>query len=108
MPIRRLVKIGEMRVHDVEAQQIIERLVHEWTSSVPLDVFGPSITEQRDPHSGAVHLYVVWDRFRGIGHQQRSEMIMDAYQQVAPADVRNVTLAMGLTAPEVERMGLDL
>lgn len=108
MPVRRLVKIGQLRVEDAHIRDLVDNLATEWTAEHPGDADAPLITEMRDPNSGVVHLYVVWSAFQGIGHQQRSEIIMDAYERVASADIPNVTLAMGLLPAEAERMGIDL
>jgi hypothetical protein len=108
MPVRKLVKVGQLRVQEARIRDLVDRLAAEWTAERPGDGEAPAITEMRDPNSGVVHVYVAWAAFHGIGHQQRSEIIMDAYERVAPNDIPNVTLAMGLLPSEAERMGLDV
>jgi len=53
------------------------------------------------------HLFVIWDRWGDLNQQDRSEIIMDAYAQtLSEDDVLQVTVAMGLTVKEAERMGI--
>jgi hypothetical protein len=108
MPVRKLVKIGQLRVPDARIDDLVRRLASEWASDTGGGADSPQIVELRDPNTGVVHLYVVWHEFHGIGQQQRSEIIMDAYERVARSDIPNVTLAMGLLQEEADRMGLNI
>ena len=56
-----------------------------------------------------VHLLVVWDDWRSLSQQERSLIIMDAYRAAEGAEAANlVSVAMGLTSTEAERLGFDL
>jgi hypothetical protein len=54
------------------------------------------------------HIYVIWDEWKGLGQQDRSEIIMDVVENLsgrnAVPDLSLVTVAMGLTAEEAKRM----
>ncbi len=103
MPVR-YVKIGEARVRDAQADNLVDQLAAEWGRS---SRGGPLIIVEADEGRSVIHLYVVWSRFNGIGHQQRSEIIMDAYVLVHPESAPLGTLAMGLTKAEAQQMGID-
>jgi hypothetical protein len=66
------------------------------------------IKAQGDHRNPAIHLYVIWDRWQGLRQQERSEIIMDAYETSGIRDdILNVTVAMGLTHDEATQMGLQ-
>ena len=57
------------------------------------------------------HIYVIWDQWQGLDQRQRSEIIMDVVENLSGEhtfqDPSLVTVAMGLTPEEAERMGID-
>jgi len=54
-----------------------------------------------------IQLYVVWRKWESLSQLERSEIIMDAYEQVKGADeAQKVVSAMGLTPEEAPRMGI--
>jgi hypothetical protein len=51
---------------------------------------------------------VIWSDWGDFNQQERSEIIMDAYEEARGSDlVSLVTVAMGLTPTEAERMGIE-
>ena len=55
------------------------------------------------------HLLVVWDDWRSLSQQERSVLIMDAYRAAEGEEAASlVSVAMGLTLSEAERLGFDL
>ena len=53
--------------------------------------------------------YVVWKQWGMISQQDRSELIMDACEQVKGPDWSlKVVVAMGLTPDEAQRMGIEV
>lgn len=82
------------------------RLVAEWRDQANEDP-RPVIIQEENSAGGAVHLFVIWDAWGSMAQRDRSEIIMDAYEEVAgmPMAVQ-VTLAMGLTTEEAQRMGI--
>jgi hypothetical protein len=100
MPVRQIT--GRTRLAAGQSQ-LRQRLVEEWQSPRE-DVPQPLIYEQIDPAGGAVHLYVIWDEWVGLDQEDRSGIIMDAYEETHdPEQVLNVTVAMGLTEEERKR-----
>lgn len=57
---------------------------------------------------GATHVTVIWDQWQGMTQRERSEIIMDACEEAFPEEkVRDITLAMGLTKDEADRMRIQ-
>src|SRR5262245_32266398 len=56
----------------------------------------------------AVKLYVVWDAWKDLTQSQRSELIMDVYEELhGLQQSTRVTVAMGLTSIEAQRLGVS-
>ncbi len=97
-------------------EALTQRLRDEWSPvGPPHDLFGdrPVIRSEKlpakfDAMRSPLHLYVIWNEWADLPQQTRSEIIMDAYEatQETPNIVR-VTLAMGLTQDEAQKMGLQ-
>jgi hypothetical protein len=101
MPIGRLVT-----ERNTQAEALRERLIHEWQQPSP--AAQPVLIEAAgDRMSSSKHLYVIWDDWLSLDQRERSEIIMDAYEGTHERqEVLSVTVAMGLTAKEAERMGI--
>ncbi|WP_165373280.1 hypothetical protein [Sorangium cellulosum] len=55
-----------------------------------------------------MHIYVIWDDWGTLGQQERSEIIMDAYEEAQGQQrALGVAVAMGLTRAEGQRMGVS-
>ena len=90
-----------------EAAALTDRLVKEWRAKNS-KAQQPVILEDSGRPNQPVRLYVVWDDWRDLGGQERSEIIMDAYEARYGKDkVVNVSVAMGLTPAEADRMGIS-
>ena len=105
MPIRRVV-MGQLP-GPTGGSPLVEPLVREWLGGSGQLEDGPDIIEDSDPNNGIVHLYVIWSRFNGVDLHERGKIILAAYERVAPDNVRNVNLTMGLTLAEAKQMGLQ-
>lgn len=105
MPLARIVHRSDPR-----HQSLRERLIQEWTAPNS-SATEPIIIEEGSLSVGqtfTVHLYVIWSEWADLDQTERSEIIMDACEQVQGRDFAlNVTVAMGLTAKEAERMGIE-
>jgi hypothetical protein len=89
-----------------EASTLRDQLVQEWREPDPARV-EPFIVEEQDSRTGTLRLYVFWRAWAGLPQRERSEVIMDAFEQArGPAPEVRVTLAMGLTPDEAERLGM--
>jgi hypothetical protein len=83
------------------------RLAEEWRH--PNDTaLEPVIIEEAGIANRPTHLYVIWEEWGELNQQERSEIIMDAYEEVRGRDkALEVTVAMGLTPQEARRMNID-
>ena len=87
-------------------QALLNRLVAEWQQPAP-GAQQPIIIEESAGQNVPVHLYVIWDDWAPLGSIERSEVIMDAYEQLhGRGSAVNVTIAMGLTPLEADRLGI--
>ena len=113
MPIRRRIS----RTAPQKYENLQKQLAEEWKN--PRDDSGqPMIIIIGEEHEGIpIHIYVVWDEWSSISSQtDRSEIIMDTLDQLTDPvnvpdssgfpDIARVTVAMGLTTEEAERMGI--
>jgi len=102
MPVKKLVRSGP-----TPADQVLrDRLVDEWRHPNPA-ASQPIILEESSGPAQPVHVYVIWDEGSPVGSIERSEIIMDAYEEVhGRAQSANVTVAMGLTPEEADRLGV--
>ena len=99
MPVKKLVRSGPSPT----GQALLIRLVDEWQRPAQQ----PIIIEEGGGQGQPVQLYVVWDDWAPLRSIERSEVIMDAYEQVrGRAGTTNVSVAMGLTPIEAERLGI--
>jgi hypothetical protein len=102
MPVRQM-----NTARSLEYDALVQKLVAEWKSGNSLNP-QPVILEERDRRSSLVHVYVIWDEWAAVDRVMRSEIIMDAAEKHLPAnEVDNITIAMGLTADEAKRMGIQ-
>jgi len=102
MPVKKLTR----NPVNPAAQRLKDRLVEEWkdTSSTAAQ---PIILEEGGTTTQPLHLYVVWDEWDPLPQIERSEIIMDAYEETHnPNAAINVTVAMGLTPREADRLGI--
>lgn len=101
MPIGRLVLS-----QDLQSEELRVRLKQEWTH--PSQSTQPVLIEAAgDRLSGSTHLYIIWDDWQPLDQRERSEIIMQAYEETHDRqDVLRVTVAMGLTVEEAGRMGI--
>jgi hypothetical protein len=73
----------------------------------PQDTGEPMIVIDR-PSPGSIHLYVIWSKWEGIEHVIRSRIILDAFESVrGEKEADDVTVSMGLTQEEADRLGLE-
>ncbi len=94
-------KLKPRPVHPL-AEALLQRLVEEMRQPSELSSEPVLIVEERPSH--VVELYVVWSEWLGLSMEERSEIIMDAYETVHGTDqIRWVTLAMGVTPEEAPR-----
>ena len=107
MPIGRLIKGAPLK------QDLTERLTNEWRPGAASNAAQPILIEDRSRPNlaglrSSTHLYVIWDEWEPLSQNERSEVIMEAYEQTHElSDLLGVTLAMGLTVSEAQKMGVE-
>lgn len=96
-----LVALRHVQEDNVTALQ--QRLAEEFLH--PADGYAaPFINIERPGNS--THLLVVWNDWHDLSQQDRSQLIMRAYEAAEGAEAATaVSVAMGLTEAEAERMG---
>jgi hypothetical protein len=85
-----------------------ETLVQELAASLAragLRYTEPFVIENVIPQVGRAHVVVIWDRWIGLPAEQRSRVILDAYERTNRLDGVTIMVAMGLTADESLRQG---
>ena len=65
----------------------------------------PQIVEE-EQRGGFLHVAVIWDNWQDVERADRGKIIMDAYQQQRSDVVAKITVALGLTHAEAERLGV--
>src|SRR4051794_18800016 len=84
--------------------QLVDGLATEW-GTPNMTATEPAILEEKDARGELAHIYVVWSDWADLDRQTRGEIIMDAAERVKPKDeVLKITIAMGLTPNEADRM----
>ncbi len=87
--------------------ELESRLVQEW-SHPQNGSSEPVIIEESEIRQVPSHLYVIWDEWRLLSQYERSKIILNVYEQVRGRNFAlNVSVAMGLTPEEAQRMGIE-
>ncbi len=85
--------------------ELVARLVEELRASH--ESGQPIIDEQRFPESGAIRVYVIWDRWDRVPDEERTDTILQAYEEAEGKETRDrIAIAVGLTVPEASESGL--
>lgn len=101
MPVREVIP-----KRSTDHQEFVSELSTEWSKPNPTAV-EPAIYLERDRDGRVAHVYVLWEKWASVDRTERSEIVMDAAEKVLPKDdVLNISIAMGLTAEEADRLGL--
>jgi hypothetical protein len=106
MPVAKVSLHGARPVaprHD----ELKSRLVAEWLDHGTVEP-RPDIREETDARGQTVHIYAIWDDWGALPQQDRSEIIMDAYEEaLGQQKALEVSVAMGVTRDEAQRMGIS-
>jgi hypothetical protein len=86
----------------------LNRLETEWRNPQEGNVEPIIIEESPSRQARTNHLYVVWSEWTNLSPLERSKIVMQAYSKVKGPDMANdITVAMGLTPAEADKMRLD-
>ena len=89
-------------------EMLLARLVEEWLT--PHDEPGEPMIIEESPSRGARtnHIYVVWNEWENLTPFERSKIILQAYEKYRGHELAlDVTLAMGLTPTEADKLHLN-
>jgi len=68
----------------------------------------PTIVEERIRGSSRIHVTVIWDRWGQVGPEERSRIILEAYETaLGPGTFLTLTSALGLTQAEAKKLGVE-
>ena len=102
MPIGHLVRNAS-----INAEQLILILMQEWKGNSSSLDSEPVLIEEPTNMGEYKRLYVIWSRWDGLSHRERTEIIMKSYQNVhGTEDTQNVTVATGWTPREAADRGI--
>src|SRR5438132_8664011 len=86
-------------------ERYVKKLTQEFrTSSQNVQ---PIILEEQVPSTKSRHVRVIWDAWKELTDEQRSDVIVDAYMQAeGPEAAAEITLAEGVTPQEALALGI--
>lgn len=68
----------------------------------------PLIIEEQIRRSNRIHVTVLWDEWAAVSPEDRSRIILDAYERVRGAEaILTLTAALGLTHAEAKKLGVE-
>jgi hypothetical protein len=104
MPVeRRKSPLNQHPDHDALVAELVRHLKAE--PSLPAE---PRIVEEEQRLSDSLHVVVYWTRWASVKEEERSAIILDAYEQaLGKPQMLKITVAMGLTPMEAKQMGVD-
>src|SRR5438132_3766342 len=86
-------------------QRYVRRLVHELKN--PGSCPQPLILEEEVSATRTRHVRVIWDQWKKIPDEERTDMILEAYKQAEGSDYADqITVINGLTGTEALALGL--
>jgi hypothetical protein len=90
-----------------QSSELSDRLVRE-LESPKSGLEEPIFIEDAIPLSDRFRVYVIWNEWNGIWQRDRSRVILEAYARARGETTRaRISHAMGLTAAEAERLGVQ-
>ena len=102
MPFAQITRNSNPRYSEME-----EKLVQEWQHP-QTEGAEPIIILEAERQMTSTHVYVIWREWNDMSMRDRSKIILNAYEKVAGRNLSlNVTVAMGLTPEEAQRMGIE-
>jgi len=87
-------------------RQLVAALVEELQRNQPTGpATAPQIIEE-EQRGGFFHISVIWDAWQDVDRAERGKIIMDAYEKQQRVNVAKITVALGLTHAEAERLSV--
>jgi hypothetical protein len=101
MPVRNSLRRTDLPDEGELRRELVAEL------RAPHDAGEPDIIIE-EPNAGTTHVFVRWSRWDGLEQTVRSRIILDAFAEVkGEPELMKVTVAMGLTPSEADRMGIE-
>ncbi len=106
MPVvRRKEQIQGHPEHDSLRDELTEHLKRDVAEGVAEQ---PLIVEEEIRGSSRFRVYVLWDRWTSVKDDERSQIILEAYQNAYGAEkMLNASLVLGVTAIEAKQLGIS-
>ncbi|MDM8006497.1 MAG: hypothetical protein QUV05_10170 [Phycisphaerae bacterium] len=102
MPVTRIKPKSE---DHPELVKDLVRVLHENQPKGPPD--DPQIIIKEIRHTNSIHVTVIWDRWADIDAEERGRLILDAIaKELGEAEMLRVSMALGVTKAEADRLGL--
>lgn len=87
--------------------KFLKRLVAEWKGEETKGE-APTIRMEGGSPGRPTRVFVKWDEWAELNHQERASIILDAAEEVLGLDASlEIMTPMGLTAKEAEEMGIQ-
>ncbi len=68
----------------------------------------PRIIEEQQRLADALHVFVYWSEWASVTEEERSSIILEAYAEArGKLEALKITVAMGVTALEAKRLGME-
>jgi hypothetical protein len=96
--------IRASRVQSPRQNELVQRLANELRSEHHRQQ--PFIYINDVAQTGTHHVTVLWDEWRSLTPQQRSKVVVGAFEQCKSDISGPLTIALGLTGEEASRLGL--
>ncbi len=89
--------------------ELVQAIFDEFDRVSSTDPGAPRIYEEALSRSDYSHVTVVWERWKDLGPETRSGIILDAYEKKWGREkIMKIASALGLTQAEADRLGLKL
>ena len=103
MPVQR-IKPEESKLNPKLVQSLARELQRNQPKGPPN---APRIIEESFRYGDFKQVTVIWDAWKDIAPEDRGRIIVQAYEKVEGREgVMKITLALGLTHQEAQRLGL--
>jgi len=104
MPYKKIVPV-EPFLDSSFVEDIARELREEKSEGSP---DAPLIIEEVVRNSRRIHVTVIWDRWAQVVPEERSRMILEAYEIVrGPGTFLTLTSALGLTHADAKKLGVE-
>lgn len=104
MPYKKIIPVRP--VHDPALVNDIAQELRLQQSEGSPDA--PLIIEEESRYTDRIHVTVIWDRWSHIGPEERSRIILEAYETVrGPGTFLSLTSALGLTRADAKKLGVE-